>query len=93
MVSGSGAARLACFHAPSAFPSAGKKRRPARALLVIWCSFFRVSPGATSVPGIEPLLPQGPVPAQPFIDLGERLGAKNADPPLRLLADLERPWQ
>jgi integrase len=43
------------------------------------------------VQGIQPLLPQGPVPAQPFIDLGERLGAKTADPPLRLLAGLDEP--
>jgi len=28
------------------------------------------------VQGIQPLLPQGPVPAQPFIDLGERLHAR-----------------
>jgi hypothetical protein len=43
------------------------------------------------VQGIQPLLPQGPVPVQPFLDLGERLGAKTADPPLRLLADLDEP--
>ena len=41
--------------------------------------------------GIQPLLPQGPVPAQPFIDVGQRLGAKSVDPPLRLLANLDEP--
>ena len=43
------------------------------------------------VQGIQPVLPQGPVLAQPFIDLGERLGAKTVNPPLRLLADLDQP--
>ena len=66
-------------------------RLPAGALLVIWCSFVRVSPGHLGVQGIQPLLPQGPVPAQPVIDLGEWLGAKAVDPPLRLLADLDQP--
>jgi hypothetical protein len=42
------------------------------------------------VQGIQPLLPQGPVPAQPFVDLAERLKAKAVDPPLRLLADLDQ---
>jgi hypothetical protein len=37
------------------------------------------------------LLPQGAVPAQPVIDLGEWLEAKTVDPPLRLLADLDEP--
>jgi len=66
-------------------------RPPARALLVIWCSFVRVSPGHLGVQGIEPLLPQGPVPAQPFIDLGERLRAEAVDPPLGFPADLDEP--
>jgi hypothetical protein len=48
-------------------------------------------PGHLGVQGIKPLLPQGPVPAQSFIDLGERLGAKTVDPPLRPLADLDKP--
>ena len=47
--------------------------------------------GYLGVQGVQPLLPQGPVPAQPFIDLGERLGAKTVDPPLRLLAGLDQP--
>ena len=66
-------------------------RVPARALLVIGCSFARVSPGRPGVQGIWPLLRQGPVPAQPFIDLGERLGLRAVDPPLRLLADPDEP--
>jgi hypothetical protein len=47
--------------------------------------------GYLGVQGVQPLLPQGPVPAQPVIDLGERLGTKTVDPPLRLLADLDQP--
>jgi hypothetical protein len=34
---------------------------------------------------------KAPVLAQPFIDLGERLGAKTVDTPLRLLAELDKP--
>jgi len=34
------------------------------------------APGDLGVQGIKPLFPQGPVPAQPFVDLGERLGAE-----------------
>src|SRR5215469_7351197 len=68
-----------------------RMRLPLGALLVIWCSLVRFSPGDLGVQGIQPLLPQGPVPAQPSIDLGERLGAKTVDPPLRLLADLDKP--
>ena len=41
--------------------------------------------------GIQPLLPQGPVLAQPFLDLSERLGAKTIDSPLRLLAHRDKP--
>jgi len=41
--------------------------------------------------GIQPVPRQGPVPAQPFIDLGERLKAQTVNPPLRLLADLDKP--
>jgi hypothetical protein len=37
------------------------------------------------------LLPQGPVTAKPFINLGKRLRAKAVDAPLRLLADLDQP--
>jgi hypothetical protein len=40
---------------------------------------------------IQPLLPQDPVSAQPFIDLGERLRSKCVDPLLRLLADIDQP--
>jgi hypothetical protein len=63
-------------------------------LLVIEYSFtpsFAFAPVHLGVQGKQPLLPQGPVPAQPFIDLGERLKAKTVDPPLRLLADLDKP--
>jgi hypothetical protein len=52
---------------------------------------FAFLPGHLGVQGIQPLLPQGPIPAQPFINLGERLGAEAVDPPLRLLADLDQP--
>src|ERR1035438_8182956 len=52
---------------------------------------FAFPPGHLGGQGIQPLLPQGPVPAQPFIDLGERLGTETVDPPLRLLADLDKP--
>lgn len=41
--------------------------------------------------GVQPLLPQGPVRVQPFIDLGEWLGTKTVNPPLRLLANLNQP--
>jgi hypothetical protein len=41
------------------------------------------------VQGVQSLFPQCPVPAQPFIDLGERLGAEAVDPPLCFLADLD----
>src|ERR1700735_3145815 len=50
---------------------------------------FVFAPGHLGVQGVHPLLPQGPVPPQPFIALGERLGAKTVDPPLRLLAERE----
>jgi hypothetical protein len=40
---------------------------------------------------IEALLPQDAVPAQPFIDLGERLGPKRVDPPLSFLPDVDEP--
>jgi hypothetical protein len=43
------------------------------------------------VQGIKSLLPQGPVLGQPFIDLGQRFGAKTVDPPLRVLADVDQP--
>ena len=43
------------------------------------------------VQGIELPLPQGPVLGQPFIDLGQRLGPKAVDPPLRFLANLDKP--
>jgi len=42
------------------------------------------------VQGVKPVLPQGPVAAQPVIDLGQRLGAQTVDPPLRLLADVDQ---
>jgi len=48
-------------------------------------------PGHLGVQGIHTLLPTGPVPAQPFIDLGERLRTKTIDPPLRLPADPTSP--
>ncbi len=48
-------------------------------------------PGHLGVQGIQSLFPQGPVPVQPFIDLGERLEAETVDPPLRLLAHLDQP--
>src|SRR5262249_54546123 len=51
---------------------------------------FAFSPGYLGVQGVQPLFPQGPVAAQPFIDLGERLRAEAVDPPLRLLADLDQ---
>ena len=54
---------------------------PGRGLLVIWRSFVRVSPGHLGAQGIQPPLPQGPVPARPFIGLGERLKAETVDPP------------
>jgi hypothetical protein len=67
------------------------------ALLVIRCSsvvgrwsWSAVAPGDLGVQGIEPLFPPGPVPAQPLVDLGQRLGAEAVDPPLRLLADLDQ---
>jgi len=41
--------------------------------------------------GIQPLPPQRPIPLQPLVDLGERLGAKTVDPALRLLAKLDQP--
>ena len=41
--------------------------------------------------GVQPLLPHGPVPGQPFIDLGEWLGPETIDPPLRFLANLDEP--
>ena len=40
---------------------------------------------------IEPLLPHDAVAAQPFIDLGERVGPKRVDPPLSVLADVDQP--
>jgi hypothetical protein len=40
---------------------------------------------------VESLLPQDAVPAQPFVDLGERLGPKRVDPPLSVLADVDQP--
>jgi hypothetical protein len=68
-------------------------RLPPRALLVIVTSFAFVRASAVHLgtQGIQPLPPQGPVPAQPFIDLGEWIEAKTVDPPLRLLADLDQP--
>ena len=89
------AGAVAVFDAHDALASADRRlprmRVPGRALLVMWCSFVRVSPGYLGVQGVQPLLPQGPVLAQPFIDLGERLGAKAVDPALRFLADLDQP--
>ena len=52
---------------------------------------FAFSPRHLGVQGVQPLLPQGPVPAQPLIDLGQRLGTKAIDTPLRLLANLHEP--
>jgi hypothetical protein len=42
---------------------------------------FAFSPSHLGVQGIQPLLPQRPVPAQPLIDLGQRRGAKTVDTP------------
>src|SRR6266496_6113437 len=52
---------------------------------------FAFPPDYLGVQGVQSQLPQGPVPAQPFIDLGERLEAEAIDPPLRFLADLDEP--
>jgi hypothetical protein len=49
-----------------------------------------LSSGDLGVQGVQPLLPQGPVSTQPFIDLGERLRAEAVDAPLRLLANLDQ---
>ena len=49
------------------------------------------SAGHLSVQGIDSLLPQGSIPAQPFIDFCERPGAKGVNPPLCLLADIDQP--
>jgi len=48
------------------------------------------APGYLGVQGVQPLFPQSPVPAQPVIDLGERLGAEAVDAPLRFLANLDQ---
>src|SRR6266581_1217460 len=47
-------------------------------------------PGYLGVQGIEPVFPQGPVPAQPGVDLGEGLRAQGVDAALGLLADLDQ---
>jgi len=43
------------------------------------------------VKGIQPSLPQDAIPAQPLIDLAQWFGAKTVDPPLRFLANLDKP--
>jgi hypothetical protein len=50
-----------------------------------------LSPSHLGVQGVQPVLPQGPIPAQPLIDLGERLGPNTVDPALRLPADRDQP--
>jgi len=52
---------------------------------------FAFPPGHLGVQRIEPLFPQAPIPVKPFIDFGERCGAKSVDPPLSLLANLDQP--
>src|SRR5258708_25442448 len=52
---------------------------------------FAFSSGYLGAQGAKPLLPQNPIPAQPFIDLGQRLRAKTVDSPLRVLANLDKP--
>jgi hypothetical protein len=59
--------------------------------LVISRSSFVFSSRDLGVQGTQPLLPQGPVPTQPFIELGKCLRAQAVDAPLRLLADLDQP--
>jgi hypothetical protein len=48
------------------------------------------STGHLGVQGIEPLLPQAPIPVEPFIDFCEGFRAKGVDPPLSLLANLDK---
>jgi hypothetical protein len=53
-------------------------------LLVLPSSYFGVQ-------GVQPLLPQGAVGAQPLIDLSERLRSKAVDPSLRIATNLDEP--
>jgi hypothetical protein len=58
-------------------------------LLLIWSSFVRVSSGYLGVQGIQPLFPLCPVGTEPFVDLGQRLGAQAVDAPLCLMTKLD----
>jgi hypothetical protein len=42
------------------------------------------------VQGVQSLIPQCPVPVEPFIDLRERLGTETVDPPLRVLPNVDQ---
>jgi hypothetical protein len=48
-----------------------------------------LAPGYLGVERTQSLLPETPIPSQPFIDLGERIGSKTVDPPLGVLMDLD----
>src|SRR5689334_13261443 len=52
---------------------------------------FAFPPGHLGVQGVQPLLPQGPVPAEPLVHLGERLGPQAVHAPLGIAADLDEP--
>jgi hypothetical protein len=51
---------------------------------------FCLSPGDLGVERVQPLFPQGPIPAEPFIDLSKRFWPKPVDAALSLVANLDQ---